>query len=314
VSNAGLFLEEIMLRVSNSAVRSVLSSGICSLVAAILLILSVCLPAGGSELSVMSFNIRYGTANDGEDRWENRRELVSDLIRKYDCDVVGLQEALRFQIDAIRAAIPEYAEIGVGRDDGKTKGEYSAILYRADRLSVAAADTFWLSDTPAVVASKSWGNNITRICTWGRFVQKDTGQAFYHFNVHLDHQSQPSREKSVVLIDRRIAKREHADPVILTGDFNADESNPAIRFVKSEKDASAKPMVPLVDTFRVLHPGATEVGTFNSFRGERARGKIDYVFAQPGTEILEAKIIFDMPGGRCPSDHFPVMARLELPN
>ena len=301
-----------MLRFAVSKVRALLPPRAFSLLAVTVLILSVCLPAGASELSVMSFNIRYGTANDGENRWENRREMVCDLIEKHDCDVVGLQEALRFQIDAIRQANPAYGEIGVGRDDGKTKGEYSNILYRTDRLKVTDSGTFWLSDTPEVVASKSWGNNITRICTWGRFVQKDTGKAFYHFNVHLDHQSQPSREKSVVLIDRRIAKRSHPDPVILTGDFNADESNPAIRYLKGDKAASDQPAMPLVDTFRVLHPEATEVGTFNGFRGDRSRGKIDYVFALSGAKVLEAKIIFDMPGGRCPSDHFPVMARLEL--
>jgi len=302
-----------MLRVLNSSVRTVLSRRICSPLI-ILLVLCFCLPAGASELSVMSFNIRYGTANDGENRWGNRRELVCDLIRKYDCDVVGLQEALRFQIDAIREAIPQYAEIGVGRDDGKTKGEYSAILYRTDRLSVAAADTFWLSDTPEVIASKSWGNNITRICTWARFVQMGTGQAFYHFNTHLDHQSQPAREQGAMLIDRRIAKRAYPDPVVLTGDFNADESNPAILYVKGDPKAEAKCALPLVDAFRVRHPEAREVGTFNGFKGERSGGKIDYVFALPGTKVLEAKIIFDMSGGRCPSDHFPVMARFELSN
>ena len=288
----------------------------CALPAFVTFVLIICfgLPAGAGELSVMSFNIRYGTANDGENRWDRRREMVCDLIRQYDCDVVGLQEALRFQIDAIRAAIPEYAEIGVGRDDGKTKGEYSAILYRTDRLSVAASDTFWLSDTPEVVASTSWGNSITRICTWARFVQKDSGQAFYHFNTHLDHRSQPAREKGAMLIDQRIAKRAYAEPVVLTGDFNADESNPAILCLKGDPKAEAKCPVPLVDTFRVLHPEATEVGTFNRFEGVRSGGKIDYVFVLPGTEVLEAKIIFDTPGGRCPSDHFPVMARLELPD
>ncbi|UCD52457.1 MAG: endonuclease/exonuclease/phosphatase family protein [Phycisphaerales bacterium] len=291
--------------------RSVWPSRVCSFIVVVLLIL--CVPAGGSELSAMSFNIRYGTANDGENRWENRRAMVCDLIRRYDCDVVGLQEALRFQIDEIRQAIPEYGEIGVGRDDGKTKGEYSAILYRTDRLKVTDSGTFWLSDTPEVVASTSWGNSITRICTWGRFVQKGSGKAFYHFNVHLDHRSQPSREKSVVLIDRRIARRKHSDPVILTGDFNAGESNPVIRYVKGDKEAVAKPAVPLVDTFRVLHPEATEVGTSNRFQARRSGEKIDYVFAQADIEVLEAKIIFDMLGGRCPSDHFPVMARLELP-
>jgi len=269
-------------------------------------------------LSVMSFNIRYGTANDGENRWEARHELVYEVIRKYDCDIVGLQEALRFQIDQIRAAVPAYGEIGVGRDDGKTKGEYSGILYRQDRLEVTDSGTFWLSDTPEVVGSTSWGNTITRICTWGRFVQKGSGKSFYVFNVHLDHRSQPSREKSVVLIAQRIRDRKHADPVVLTGDFNASEMNPAIRYVKGDleregvADDLKKNPVPLVDTFRVLHPGATEVGTFNSWRGERSGGKIDYVFALPDADILEAKILFDMKDGRCPSDHFPVMARLSL--
>jgi len=265
------------------------------------------------DVSVMSFNIRFGTANDGANRWENRREMVCDLIGKYDCDVVGLQEALRFQIDAIRQAIPEYGEIGVGRD-GKTKGEYSNILYRTDRLKVTDSGTFWLSDTPEKVASITWGNACTRVCTWARFVHKASGQAFYHFNTHLDHRSQPSREKSVVLIDRRIAKRAHPDPVILTGDFNAGESNQAVRYVKGDKQATAKPTVPLVDTFRVLHPQATEVGTFNQFKGDRSGGKIDYIFTLPSVKVTEAKILFDTKDGRFPSDHFPVLARLALPN
>ncbi|MHC4518224.1 MAG: endonuclease/exonuclease/phosphatase family protein [Planctomycetota bacterium] len=266
----------------------------------------------------MSFNIRYGTADDGENRWEKRHELVYGVIRKYDCDVVGLQEALRFQIDQIREALPEYGEIGVGRDDGKTKGEYSGILYRKDRLEVTDSGTFWLSDTPEVVGSTSWGNTITRICTWGRFVQKGTGRPFYVFNVHLDHRSQPSREKSVVLIAQRIRDREHGGPVFVTGDFNAGETNPAIRYLKGafEQGAAAaglkKNPIPLVDTFRVLHPEATEVGTFNRWRGEWSGEKIDYVFALPGVDVLEAKIIFDTPDGRCPSDHFPVMARFSL--
>ncbi|MBN1851294.1 MAG: endonuclease/exonuclease/phosphatase family protein [Pirellulales bacterium] len=266
----------------------------------------------GIELSVMSFNIRYGTAKDGENHWDNRRGLVFDVLRKQDCDLVGLQEALRFQIDAICKAVPNYGEIGVGRDDGKTEGEYAAILYRSDRFDVTGSGNFWLSDTPEVVASTSWGNVIPRICTWGRFVHKSSGKAFYMFNAHLDHQSQPSREKSVVLITRRIAQREYPDPVVLTGDFNAEEFNPAILWIKGESNSDVKNAIPLVDTFRVLHPDATEVGTFNDFKGNRSGGKIDYVFTQPGIHVLDAKILFDMPGGRSPSDHFPVSARLKL--
>lgn len=266
------------------------------------------------ELHVMSFNIRYGTADDGPDRWENRRQQVCQVIERNECDVIGLQEALRFQIDAIREALPVYAEIGVGRDDGKTKGEYSGILYRTDRLLVAEAGTFWLSDTPEVPGTMTWGNKITRICTWGRFIHKPSGKAFYHFNTHFDHQSQPSREKSAVLLAQRIRDRKHADPVVVTGDFNAGESNPAVRYLKGDLDLDGKTPIPFVDSFRLLHPEATEVGTFHSFKGDRSRDKIDYIFIQPGAEVLDAAILHDNVDGRYPSDHYPITARLLLPN
>ena len=151
----------------------------------------------------MSFNIRYGTAKDGENHWTERREMLLDVIREQDADIVGLQEALASQIDEIVAAVPIYAVVGVGRDDAARAGEFSAILFRKDRLRVAEAGTFWFSDTPSVPGSKSWGNNITRISTWARFVDRD-GRGFYHFNLHLDHESQPSRERSTVLLKQRI--------------------------------------------------------------------------------------------------------------
>ncbi len=269
---------------------------------------------GKNELHVMSFNIRYGTANDGPDHWRNRKEQVFELIGRSDCDLIGLQEALRFQIDEIRAAVPVYGEIGVGREDGRTKGEYSGILYRTDRLIVAEAGTFWLSDAPEVPGSMTWGNRITRICTWARFIHKPSGKAFYHFNTHFDHQSQPSREKAAVLVARRIRDRQHPDPAIFTGDFNAGESNPAVRYLKGDLDLDGKTPVPFVDSFRLLHPDATEVGTFNAFKGTRTGDKIDYIFVQPGTKVLEARILYDNDNGSYPSDHFPITARLVLPD
>src|SRR5215208_2142977 len=172
-------------------------------------------PSERAPLSVMTFNIRYGTANDGENNWAARRDLMFDVVRNEDTDVVGLQEALDFQIDAIVAAVPVYAVVGVGRNDAARKGEYSAILFRKDRLQVASSGTFWFSDTPEVVASTSWGNRITRICTWARFIDRD-GRTFWHFNLHLDHESQPSREKSVELLRRRVDARPFpAEPVVI---------------------------------------------------------------------------------------------------
>jgi len=269
----------------------------------------------GSCLRVMTFNIRYGTANDGPNRWPNRRELVFERIRQTHADVVGLQEALDFQIREILAAVPGYASIGVGRDDGKRRGEFSNILYRTDRFRPDAQGTFWLSDTPNVPGSRSWGNTIPRICTWARLVEKRTGRAFVMFNVHLDHRSQPSREKSAALVARRIAGRSHpADPVILTGDFNAGEQNPAILYLKGKQpdpDGRHTPVV-LVDTFRVRHPDATPVGTFNGFTGRDDSDKIDYIFALPGTGVLDAAIDRTNRDGHYPSDHFPVTATVVL--
>lgn len=262
-------------------------------------------------LSIMSFNIRYGTAKDGDNHWSLRKDMLFDVVRERDADLVGLQEALAFQIDELIAAVPGYAVIGVGRDDAAKAGEFSAILFRRDRFRVADAGTFWFSDTPEVPGSKTWGNNITRICTWARFIDRD-GRGFYHYNLHLDHESQPSRERSAALLRQRIDARAHpADPVVVTGDFNVGEKNPALSALTAPAATGAAAF--LIDTFRVLHPDETVVGTFTGFKfGETAGDKIDYVLVQPGADVLSAEIVRISRNDRYPSDHFPVVARVRL--
>jgi len=265
-------------------------------------------PAAAADLAVMSFNIRYGTANDGENRWPLRRDFLMDVVRQDNADVIGLQEALHDQIVEMTTALPAYGVIGVGRDDGKTRGEYAAILYRRDRFHVAESGTFWFSDTPSVVASTSWGNTITRICTWARLIDRQGG-AFWVFNVHLDHQSQPSRERSTTLLAERIRARANpGEPVVVTGDFNVGENNAALPVLVG----GGAPL--LVDTFRRLHPDTKGVGTFTGFDASRTTGdKIDYVLVTPGVEVLKAAIVRTAKDGRLPSDHFPVTATLRLP-
>jgi endonuclease/exonuclease/phosphatase family metal-dependent hydrolase len=258
--------------------------------------------AQAAPLTVMSFNIRYGTADDGENHWLKRREQLFALLREQRADVVGLQEALHAQVEEILEAVPGYAYVGVGRSDGRQAGEFAAILYRTARLQARRSDTFWLSDTPGVVKSTSWGNQIERICTWAYFEDRE-GPAFYAFNVHLDHLSQPSRERSVALLLSRIEARDPRAPVVVTGDFNAGENNPAAVAMRES----------FRDSFRVLHPDAGEVGTFNGFAFGRTSGdKIDFVFVEPGVEVLDAAIVRTSRGGRYPSDHFPVTARIRL--
>ena len=251
----------------------------------------------------MSYNVRYATAPDGADAWPNRKAMLIDLVRREAPDVIGVQEALYLQLGEIRAELPVYGGIGVGRDDGRLAGEFSAILYRRDRFDIGNSGTFWFSDTPEVPGSRSWGNTITRICSWALLREIATGRRFYIYNVHLDHQSQPSRERSVALLLERIAQREHPDlPVIVTGDFNAGEDNPAV----------TRMLTAFHDTYRVRHPGERVVGTFNGFRGDSTGPKIDYVWTDR-FDTRGARILRDQLNGRYPSDHFPVTALLEFP-
>jgi endonuclease/exonuclease/phosphatase family metal-dependent hydrolase len=263
---------------------------------------------GSSEarpISVMTFNIRYATDRDAENRWTARRQMLIDLLRKQNPDLIGVQEALDQQLSDIVRALPGYTVAGVGRDDGRAAGEYSAILFKSSRFRVAQSGTFWLSETPEAVASRTWGNRIPRICSWARLIDRG-GQALWMYNVHLDHESQPSRERSTELLRRRIDARSFPDePVIVTGDFNVGEDNPAIRTLVRDKA--------FLDTFRVVHPDEKQVGTFTGFKIDKIDGpKIDYVLVQPGAEVLAAEIVRTARDGRYPSDHFPVVARVRL--
>ena len=257
-------------------------------------------------LRVMSFNIRYGTAKDGENEWSKRQELVCSTIRNFDPDVLGVQEALAFQIDEIDAAIEGYQVVGVGRHDGRREGEFSALLIKTDRCKVEESGTFWLSDTPEIPGSSTWGNANIRVCTWASLRDNSDQETFHAYNTHWDHVSQPSREKSARLIVERIAARQPAKtPVVLMGDFNVGEKDPAFLALI---DSPLK----LRDTFRLRHPDARDVGTFNGFRGETSGKKIDAILVSPEWKVVAAEIDRSADGMRYPSDHFPVTATIEL--
>jgi endonuclease/exonuclease/phosphatase family metal-dependent hydrolase len=253
-------------------------------------------------LRVMTFNIRYGTAQDGEDGWEHRRDLLMRTIEAFGPSVLGVQEALRFQLDEITRALPRYALIGVGRDDGRDKGEFSAILYDSTRFDVVESGTFWYAADPGAVGAVAWGAHIPRICTWARLRDRTNGRVFRMYNSHYDHESQESREKSAALLLRRIGSIDATEAVIVTGDFNAGEDNAAFRSLVSNATT------PLRDTFRAVHPEATSTGTFNGFKGDRSGPKIDAILVSAGWDILESGIDHTTENGRTPSDHYPVTA------
>ncbi|MEO1716821.1 MAG: nuclear transport factor 2 family protein [Planctomycetota bacterium] len=252
-----------------------------------------------SRVELMTFNIRFGTADDGDNAWPVRCDSVAALIRGELPDVVGVQEALRFQVDELESVLPGYGWVGVGRDDGKDAGEFTPIFYREDRLAVVESGTFWLSDTPDEPGSASYGNQIPRICTWAAFARRDSAAKpqFVVMNVHLDHQSSDSRLRSAQQIVE--AARDWDDlPVFVVGDLNAGPDSP--------------PLAALLDA-GWTNTAAEPAATFNGFRDKADSAMIDFVLAPTGYEIDEWEIIDDRrPDGGWPSDHLPVRAIVSL--
>jgi endonuclease/exonuclease/phosphatase family metal-dependent hydrolase len=256
----------------------------------------------GDAVRVMTFNIRYGTAPDGENVWPNRKEMVLDVIREFDPQLLGLQECLRDQLETILQEFPNLSAVGVGREaDGA--GEYSPLLYDRKRFDVLQAETFWLSDTPDVRASKSWGNEITRICTWARLLDRPSNRVVRIYNTHWDHVSQPAREKSGQLIASRLQDADATKPVIVMGDFNVGPEDPARLPL-----ANAGLRDCLVD----LLPDQARQGTFHAFSGKANGDKIDAILVSNQWHVLGAEIVTTEHKGRFPSDHFPVTATLKL--
>jgi endonuclease/exonuclease/phosphatase family metal-dependent hydrolase len=267
----------------------------------------------GPDLALLTFNIRYGSANDGDDAWPLRKELVYAVLDDQLADSIGMQEAEAFQLEEIDVEFPAYDRVGVGRSDGLEGGEFSPIYFKTERLEVVTSATFWFSDTPEVAGSMGWGANYPRICTWALFEEKASGRKYYHYNVHLDHESETARVNSAKLLMERVSARtEQNTPVVVTGDFNTGESSVPIQYLlgTGSIDDGNNPL-PLLDTFREVNPDATEVGTFNGFTGESNGGKIDYIFVSPALGAIAAEIIRDNDAGRYPSDHFPVNALID---
>lgn len=260
--------------------------------------------------TVMSFNIRYGTAADKANSWHYRKEAVAKTIHHHEPEIFAVQEALGFQVEFLQVHFPSYHSVGVGRDDGGSSGEHAAIFFKKDRFSADSSGTFWFSDTPHEPGSTGWGNRLPRICTWVHLRDRMSGQSFTVNNVHLDHRSRSSREKSIYLLKQRFKRLIPKHPVILLGDFNAIESSGTIRFITTPDTFSFH----LVDTFRKLHPGANRCGTLTWFTGFRIGPRIDYIFTSTAVAVHEARILRHRVDGRFPSDHFPILAKLSMPS
>jgi endonuclease/exonuclease/phosphatase family metal-dependent hydrolase len=266
--------------------------------------------AADATLRVMTFNIRYATAPDGENSWANRKDLLLDVIRKFGPDLLGTQEVLASQADFLSRELDGYTLVGVGRDDGKRKGEFSSLMYRTARFEARDSGTFWLSESPEVAGSKSWDSSLPRIATWVRLRDKESKAELLFLNTHWDHRGKQARIEAGKIIRQWIT--DHADklPVVVTGDLNVNEDHEGILALVAE---DAKPR--LLDVYRAVHPKSrADEATFHAFNGERRGKRIDFIFASPQLAPTEATIVRTAKDGRDPSDHYPVTAVLSWPS
>ena len=258
---------------------------------------------------VMSFNIRYGTANDGIHRWELRKDFLIQTIRNFDPDLLGTQETLAFQRDYLAQALTGYAVVAAGRDDGKEAGEMAALFYRKDRFEALDQGHFWLSQSPDQVGSKGWDAALPRIATWVKLkdLRSPDSKPILFLNAHLDHQGAQARLESCRLIRQKLEQLGASARWILTGDFNADPNDSPYQALFAPS-ADRK----LQDTFRCIHrtPEPNE-GTFSSFKATQTTGpRIDWIGCSEDFDVRLARIDRTSREGKTPSDHFPVIAVL----
>ncbi|SEW52659.1 endonuclease/exonuclease/phosphatase family protein [Chitinophaga arvensicola] len=264
-------------------------------------------PQKKTMLQVATYNLRLNVAFDSANAWPHRKEMVKDLIQYHEFDIFGVQEALSGQMKDLEE-MQQYAHVGVGRNDGKDGGEYSAIFYNKHKYQVIQSGNFWLSPTPEK-PSKGWDAAYIRICTWACFQVKESGKQFFMFNTHFDNEGVLARENAARMILEKIDAVAPKDtPVIITGDFNSDPSTSAYATI-TKRFADAK----LVAATKPYGPDST----FNDFKYHNwtkvvKEGRIDFVFVNPSIRVRKYAVLTDSRDLRFPSDHFPVACKLEF--
>lgn len=253
-------------------------------------------------LKVMTFNLRTPNARDGHP-WEIRRPIVKQLVHEEAPSIIGTQEGTIAVLREMQADLPEYDWIGEGRDGG-LEGEFMAVFYKTAHFKPIEHGHFWLSDTPDIAASTSWGNRIPRMATWVKFENIANGRLFYFMNTHLDHQSEEARLESARLIVNHMTKYDADLPIILTGDFNAPIAGEVYQvFINQGQMKNA--------VHEAMERRNDQIGTFHGYRGEdRAETSriIDWILYSGDMTVSESETITYSSGGQYPSDHFPVAA------
>ncbi len=256
--------------------------------------------------SAMTYNIRLDLASDGDDAWPHRRSALTGLIAYYAPDLVGMQEVLPHQKLAVEADLPGYQFVGVARDDGKDKGEYSPLGFRRDRFALIASGTFWLSPTPAV-PGKGWDAAYPRVASWARLKDKAAKRSLLIVNTHMDHVGTTARLEGARQIRRWIAsQRKVGETVLLMGDFNSPTGSPAYAAIIEPGPGALRDTLTISRT-----PHFGPLGTFTAFKIEQVEpAPIDHIFVSDDVTVLRHATLTQQSGGRLPSDHYPVLADL----
>ena len=264
------------------------------------------------DLKIVSFNIRYGTAADGENHWDKRRDLVLETIQGLNPDLLGTQETLKFQRDFLAEKLGDYDCLGVGRDDAKDAGEMMALYFRRSRFEKQDGGHFWLCETPEKAGSKSWDSSLPRMVTWVKLRDKEqkSGLPILFLNTHFDHKGPVARLESAKLLRQKATELGSNCLVVVTGDFNADEGSPPYEALFADVDGKASPVV---DSFRQLHPQKNaDEGTFSNFKPTNVSGpRIDWIAVSRDWQLVSAEIVRTARDARTPSDHFPVAAKVK---
>jgi endonuclease/exonuclease/phosphatase family metal-dependent hydrolase len=276
------------------------------LAAAALLALPAAAKERADHYEAMTYNIRLDLASDGDNAWPHRRAALTALVAYQAPDFVGMQEVLQQQKQAVEADLPAYQFVGVARDDGKEKGEYSPLGFRRDRFTLVGSGTFWLSPTPDT-PSKGWDAALPRIATWARLHDRTAKRNLLVVNTHFDHIGEVARQESARQIRRWIdGQRKTGETAVLMGDFNSPAtSNPYAAIVEPGKGALRDSRI----ISRTPHYGP--LGTFTGFKiAQMDPSPIDHIFVSDDVTVLRHATLTDQNGGKLPSDHYPVVADL----
>lgn len=250
-------------------------------------------------MRIMSFNLLC--SGKFRRRWQNRIPLAVRAIRNYEPDSFGVQEAHIGWMNALAASLPDYAWVGVGRDDGAEKGEFSAVFFRRDMFRLIDSGTFWLSETPEK-PGLGWDADCIRVCTWALLENTETGKRFVHFNTHLDHIGPIAQQKGAELVAERSRSLFADVPAVFTGDFNVTPESAPCQAVKAGGFRDARDVAPVTD----------KGVTFHDFESGRESSVIDYVFVRGDVKVNSFSVIRDRIDGELPSDHYPVIADIDL--